>query len=80
MHLALGFRILRPNLRIALFLADLEGRAAIDVAAPDLANTSWIISGFSLDNLHGMGISEQLQSLEVFQPFFVKVELINMID
>ena len=76
MHLALRFRILG----IALFLADLEGRAAIDVAAPDLANTSWIISGFSLDNLHGMGISEQLQSLEVFQPFFVKVELINMIN
>ena len=58
-----------------MFLADLEGRAAIDVAAPDLANTSWIISGFSIDNLHGMGIAEQLQSLEVFQPFFVKVEL-----
>lgn len=45
------------------------------MAAPDLANTSWIISGFAIDNLHGMGIAEQLQTLEVFQPFFVKVEL-----
>ena len=78
--IASGSKISDSNLRIALFLADLEGRAAIDVAAPDLANPSWIISGFSLDNLHGMGISEQLQSLEVFQPFFVKVELIIMIN
>ena len=68
MHLACPFNC-------NLSLSDLDGRAAFDVAAPDLANTSWIISGFSIDNLHGMGISEQLQSLEVFQPFFVKVEL-----
>ena len=47
----------------------------MDVKAPDLANTSWVISGFAIDNLHGMGIAEELQSLEVFQPFFVKVEL-----
>ncbi len=54
---------------------DLDGLATLDVKAPELANTSWVISGFSIDNLYGMGIAEQMQAFEVFQPFFVKVDL-----
>jgi CD109 antigen len=54
---------------------DLDGLATLEVTAPELANTSWIISGFSIDNLYGMGIAEQMQAFEVFQPFFVKVDL-----
>ncbi len=54
---------------------DGSGLASIPVEAPELANSSWVISGFSLDTLSGMGISEQMQTLEIFQPFFVKVDL-----
>lgn len=49
--------------------------ASLPVNAPELANTSWVISGFSLSPLYGMGISDQTQHLDVFQPFFVKVDL-----
>ena len=55
---------------------DLDGRASIPVKAPELANSSWIITGFALDELHGMGITEGLPgNLEVSQPFYVKVDL-----
>ncbi len=54
---------------------DSEGRASIPIEAPDLANSSWIISGFSLHERHGMGISEQMQQLDIYTPFSVKVDL-----
>ncbi|CAB4054630.1 CD109 [Lepeophtheirus salmonis] len=54
---------------------DSNGRASIPVKAPEKTNTSWVISGFALDDLHGMGITEQFGSLEVFQPFYVQVDL-----
>jgi CD109 antigen len=66
---------LPPTWLFANTTTDLDGLAALDLKTPELANTSWIISGFSLDNLHGMGISTKLQQLEIFQPFFVKVDL-----
>ena len=54
---------------------DLDGKASIPVKAPELANSSWTISGFSLDELHGMGITEEAGHLDVFQPFYVRVDL-----
>ncbi len=54
---------------------DSEGRASLPVEAPELANSSWIISGFSLHERHGLGISEEMQTLDVFSPFSVKVDL-----
>ncbi|QQP52137.1 CD109 antigen, partial [Caligus rogercresseyi] len=54
---------------------DSEGRASIPVKAPETTNTTWIISGFALDDLHGMGITQQFGSLEVFQPFYVQVDI-----
>ena len=56
---------------------DLDGKASIPVKAPELANTSWTISGFSIDELFGMGITQETGHLEVFQPFYVKVDLIH---
>eukprot|EP00094_Tigriopus_californicus_P007480 TCALIF_07202-PA protein Name:"Similar to CUBN Cubilin (Canis familiaris)" AED:0.20 eAED:0.21 QI:0/0.76/0.57/0.97/0.85/0.88/35/0/3998 len=54
---------------------DLDGQASLSVQTPDIANTSWVISAFSLDSLYGMGISETPHALEVLQPFIVKVDL-----
>ena len=45
------------------------------IQAPELANTSWTISGFSLDELYGMGITQEVGVLEVFQPFYVRVDV-----
>ena len=38
---------------------DLDGKASIPVKAPELANTSWTIRGFSVDELTGMGITQE---------------------
>lgn len=37
--------------------------------------TSWIITGFSLDPLTGLGLTKQPSKLNVFQPFFVTTNL-----
>ena len=54
---------------------DIDGKASIPVKAPETANTSFVITAFALNDLHGMGLTERLSTLEVFQPFFVKVAL-----
>ena len=48
-----------------------EGNALITVPVPDLTNTTWVVSGFAINQLHGMGIAENLAELELFQPFYV---------
>ena len=58
---------------------DLDGKASIPVKAPELANTSWTISGFSIDELFGMGITQETGHLEIFQPFYVKVDLPHLV-
>lgn len=37
--------------------------------------TSWVISAFSVDPVHGLGLIDEPKSLKVFQPFFVSVNL-----
>jgi CD109 antigen len=37
--------------------------------------TSWIISGFSLDQAYGLGVSEVPMKLKVFRPFFISLNL-----
>ena len=54
---------------------DSEGKSSLPVKAPDATNTSFVVSAFSLDQLHGMGISQVMANLEIFQPFYVKVQL-----
>ena len=54
---------------------DLDGKASIPVKAPELANTSWTIRGFSVDELTGMGITQEEGLLDIFQPFYVRVDL-----
>merc|ERR1719334_524294 len=48
-----------------------EGNALITVPVPDLTNTTWVVSGFAINQLHGMGICEDFAELELFQPFYV---------
>ncbi len=58
---------------------DLDGKASIPVKAPELANSSWTISGFSIDELFGMGITQEEGYLEIFQPFYVKLDLPHLV-
>lgn len=51
-----------------------EGRHTIHKKVPDTI-TSWIITGFSLDPISGIGLTKEPRSLEVFQPFFVSLNL-----
>ena len=37
--------------------------------------TSWIITGFSIDPVTGLGLTQTPRKLNVFQPFFVSTNL-----
>lgn len=51
-----------------------EGRHTIHKKVPDTL-TSWVITGFSLDPISGLGLTKEPRSLQVFQPFFVSLNL-----
>lgn len=51
-----------------------DGKALISARVPDTI-TSWELSGFSLNDEHGFGLSSGKTSLRVFRPFFVKLNL-----
>lgn len=46
----------------------------ITQSVPDTI-TSWVISAFSIDPMTGLGLTKTLRHLEVFQPFFVSLNL-----
>ena len=48
-----------------------EGKGLVTVKVPDLTNTSWAVSGFAINQLDGMGVSETMAELDLFQPFYV---------
>lgn len=51
-----------------------EGRHTIHKKVPDTI-TSWVITGFSLDPVTGLGLTKEPKHLQVFQPFFVSIDL-----
>ncbi|XP_021920080.1 CD109 antigen-like isoform X2 [Zootermopsis nevadensis] len=51
-----------------------DGKATIQKTVPDTI-TSWVISGFSVDPLFGLGLSEAPRKLRVFRPFFLSLDL-----
>lgn len=51
-----------------------EGRHTIHKRIPE-SITSWVITGFSLDPINGLGLTKQPRTLEVFQPFFITMDL-----
>jgi CD109 antigen len=55
---------------------DGQGNALLTVPVPDITNTSWILTGFAINQLDGMGVSEGVGAgLELFQPFYVLANL-----
>lgn len=57
-----------------LHLHRFEGRYTIRKRVPDTI-TSWVITGFSLDPVAGLGLAKRPANLQVFQPFFVSLNL-----
>lgn len=51
-----------------------DGKTTVRKQVPDTI-TSWVISGFSLDSLFGLGLSETPRKLRVFRPFFLSLDL-----
>nr|CAD7195115.1 unnamed protein product [Timema douglasi] len=51
-----------------------EGRVSLKKVAPDTI-TSWVITGFSVDNIYGLGLTNLPTKLRVFRPFFVSLDL-----
>ncbi|XP_069677480.1 CD109 antigen-like isoform X2 [Periplaneta americana] len=51
-----------------------DGKATIRKTAPDTI-TSWVVTGFSVNPVHGLGLSEEPRKLKVFRPFFVSLDL-----
>ncbi|XP_070505052.1 CD109 antigen-like [Chironomus tepperi] len=53
---------------------DSSDKQTLTKKVPDTI-TSWIITGFSLNPLTGLGLTKQSSKLNVFQPFFVSTNL-----
>lgn len=54
--------------------AGTDGTARFVKEAPDTI-TSWVITAFSLDTFHGLGVIEQPAKMQVFRPFFIQLNL-----
>lgn len=52
----------------------IDGIKTITKKIPDTI-TSWIITGFAVDPFSGFGMTKNSRKLEVFQPFFVSLNL-----
>ncbi|PSN57619.1 hypothetical protein C0J52_00529 [Blattella germanica] len=51
-----------------------DGKRTIRETAPDTI-TSWIITGFSVDPVYGLGLTSAPGKLRVFRPFFISLDL-----
>ncbi|XP_021702196.1 CD109 antigen isoform X5 [Aedes aegypti] len=55
-------------------LSDFSGEKTITKKVPDTI-TSWMITGFSVSPVYGLGLTRQPRKLNVFLPFFVSTNL-----
>uniref|UniRef100_A0A6E8VWT3 CD109 antigen n=1 Tax=Anopheles coluzzii TaxID=1518534 RepID=A0A6E8VWT3_ANOCL len=53
---------------------DFSGEKTLQKKVPDTI-TSWIITGFSVNPIYGLGLTQQPRKLNVFLPFFVSTNL-----
>ncbi|KAG4078918.1 hypothetical protein HA402_005578 [Bradysia odoriphaga] len=53
---------------------DSTGTRIIQKKVPDTI-TSWIITGFSVNDVFGLGLTKSPRTLKVFQPFFISLNL-----
>jgi len=51
-----------------------DGRTSLRKTVPD-SITNWIISGFSLDPVYGLGVMDEPLKLRVFRPFFISLNI-----
>nr|XP_022294874.1 CD109 antigen-like [Crassostrea virginica] len=51
-----------------------DGQVQISTTVPDTI-TSWIASGFAVNNVSGLGIADTTSQIEAFKPFFVSLNL-----
>lgn len=57
-----------------MFPCSIDGIKTIPKKVPDTI-TSWIITAFAVDPFSGFGMTKTPRKLEVFQPFFVSLNL-----
>ncbi|BES88505.1 thioester-containing protein [Nesidiocoris tenuis] len=58
----------------ANFTIGYQGKHTLSKIVPD-SITSWFITGFSLDPVYGLGLSQNPSKVKVFRPFFVSLDL-----
>ncbi|XP_046483767.1 CD109 antigen isoform X3 [Neodiprion pinetum] len=58
----------------ANFSSGPEGKTVLRRSVPDTI-TSWVLTAFSIDSVHGLGLIDTPRKLKVFQPFFVSLDL-----
>ncbi|KAL6449226.1 hypothetical protein ACFW04_000704 [Cataglyphis niger] len=54
--------------------AGYQGKAELRRNVPD-SITSWVLTAFSLNDAHGLGLIEEPRKLKVFKPFFISMDL-----
>ncbi|XP_017758263.1 PREDICTED: CD109 antigen-like isoform X2 [Eufriesea mexicana] len=54
--------------------AGYEGKNELKRNVPD-SITSWVLTAFSIDDVHGLGLIEEPRKLKVFRPFFITMDL-----
>lgn len=50
------------------------GTKTIQKKVPDTI-TSWVITGFTMNDIYGLGLTKSPSTLKVFQPFFISLNL-----
>lgn len=68
------FMLKNRPLTFTFYQFSVDGIKTITKKVPDTI-TSWIITGFSVDPFSGFGMTKNPRKLEVFQPFFVSLNL-----
>ncbi|XP_078044261.1 thioester-containing protein 1 allele R1 isoform X3 [Augochlora pura] len=51
-----------------------DGKNELKRNVPD-SITSWVLTAFSLNDVHGLGLIEEPRKLKVFRPFFISMDL-----
>ncbi|CAL1684749.1 unnamed protein product [Lasius platythorax] len=54
--------------------AGYQGKAELRRNVPD-SITSWVLTAFSVNDAHGLGLIEEPRKLKVFRPFFISMDL-----
>ncbi|XP_054003817.1 CD109 antigen-like isoform X1 [Hylaeus anthracinus] len=56
------------------FSSGYDGRNELKRNVPD-SITSWVLTAFSVNDVHGLGLIEEPRKLKVFRPFFIAMDL-----